>query len=63
MNKGGVSMAIVQTYHYGGVTVHVDDDAYKNRTPEQIRQSIKELSAIVISAHQRSAKRDEGRIK
>ena len=56
-------MAIVQTYHYGGVTVHVDDDAYKNRTPEQIRQSIKELSAIVISAHQRSAKRDEGRTK
>lgn len=56
-------MAIVETYHFDGVTVKVADDAYKDRSPEQVRQSIREFSAIAISAYQRSAKRQQDREK
>lgn len=48
-------MAIVETYQVGGVTVHVADDAYKDRTPAQVQESIKQFSAIAISSYQRNA--------
>lgn len=48
-------MAIVKTYEINGVTVKVADDAYKDRTQEQISQSIKQYSAIALSAYQRKA--------
>lgn len=33
-------MAIVQTYQYPGVTVHIDDDCYAGASPEEMKDRI-----------------------
>lgn len=33
-------MAIVKTYQYPGVTVHIDDDCYAGASPEEMKDRI-----------------------
>ena len=33
-------MAIVKTYQYPGVTVHIDDDCYAGTSPEEMKDRI-----------------------
>lgn len=39
---------IVATIQAGGCTCHVDDEAYKDKTPEEIQRIIHTYSAFVV---------------
>lgn len=38
---------IVETYKIGETIIHIDDDAYINRTPEEIAQTICNLEKVL----------------
>lgn len=39
-------MAVVEEYKIGNTTIKIYDDAYVNRTPEEIEQSLERIMAI-----------------
>ena len=36
-------MAIVKTYHYPNGTVHIDDDCYRDVSPQEMQRRIERL--------------------
>lgn len=43
----GVGVMIVETYKIGESIIHIDDDSYINRTPEEIAQVIHNLESVL----------------
>ena len=39
---------IVATIQAGGCTCHVDDEAYKDKTPDEVQRIIRAYSAFIV---------------
>lgn len=42
---------IVETYKIGESIIHIDDDSYINRTPEEIAQTLENIRRILIEIY------------
>lgn len=59
-------MALVEEYYIGSTKIRIYDDAYINRTPEEIEQTYKRIAEIVMRSRARQAlekKRKEEALK
>lgn len=58
-----VTEAIVKTYHYPNGTVHIDDDCYRDVSPEEMQRRIERLqkTAWELLMNQERRKKDEGK--
>ena len=47
----GVGVMIVETYTIGESIIHIDDDSYINRTPEEIAQTLENIRRILMDIY------------
>ena len=57
-------MAIVKTYQCGHVTVHIDDDCYRDASPEEIQRRIQHMldvaGEVLYGIQMRELEENEG---
>ena len=58
-----IGMAVVKEVKTDAYTVRVHDDCYRDRTPEQIRETVRNISKTIFHSQQRRHQEEVEKLK